>query len=69
MIRTIVFGGLDWGPPILGNYHMMKYIKGFPGLGNKLEIPSQQPRKNVKVCLSPADGGCPYVLLPRSVRV
>ena len=20
--RTIVFGGLDWGPPILGNYHM-----------------------------------------------
>ena len=22
IIRTIVFGGLYWGPPILGNYHI-----------------------------------------------
>ena len=24
IIRTIVFGGLYWGPPILGNYHVNK---------------------------------------------
>ena len=24
IIRTIVFGGLYWGPPILGNYHVKK---------------------------------------------
>ena len=23
IIRTIVFWGLHWGPPILGNYHMI----------------------------------------------
>ena len=23
MIRTRVFGGLSWGAPILGNYHIM----------------------------------------------
>ena len=26
IIRTIVCWGLDWGPPILGNYHMYIYI-------------------------------------------
>ena len=25
IIRTIVFWGLYWGPPILGNYHMCMY--------------------------------------------
>ena len=24
IIRTIVFWGLYWGPPILGNYHMFR---------------------------------------------
>ena len=23
MIRTIVYGDLYWGPPILGNYHLL----------------------------------------------
>ena len=25
LIRTIVFWGLYWGPPILGNYHILLY--------------------------------------------
>ena len=25
-IRTIVFWGLDWGPLILGNYHLALYL-------------------------------------------
>ena len=24
IIRTIIYWGLYWGPPILGNYHMLK---------------------------------------------
>ena len=35
IIRTIVVGGLCWGPPILGNYH----IRGFYGrAGISLEL-------------------------------
>ena len=26
IIRTIVFWGLYWGPPFLGNYHIYIYI-------------------------------------------
>ena len=26
IIRTVVFWGLFWGPPFLGNYHM--YLEG-----------------------------------------
>ena len=26
IIRTIMFGGLYWGPPILGKYHMRQPI-------------------------------------------
>ena len=26
IIRTIVFLGLYWGSPILGNYHIIRYI-------------------------------------------
>ena len=25
LIRIIVFGGLYWGPPLLGSYHCLKY--------------------------------------------
>ena len=31
-IRTIVFGGLYWGPPILGNYHI-GVLRALQGLG------------------------------------
>ena len=30
IIRTIVFWGLYWGPLNLGNYHIVKGLKGFP---------------------------------------
>ena len=29
IIRTIVFWGLHWGPPILGNYHMVPNSRYF----------------------------------------
>ena len=29
IIRTIVFWGLYWGPPILGNYHVV--VTSLPG--------------------------------------
>ena len=34
IIRTIVFGGLYWAPPILGNYHIPSGIRiRSPGTG------------------------------------
>ena len=33
IIRTIVYWGLYWGPPILGNYHMYTWeLKVVPGV-------------------------------------
>ena len=36
MIRVVVFGGIYWGPAILGNYHMYSYDGKHP------EVPHSQ---------------------------
>ena len=39
MIRVIVFWGLYWGPPIVGNYHILKLASG-PGVVGDLHLTS-----------------------------
>ena len=42
IIRTIVFWGLVWGPPILGNYHIGLY-KAHIGV-SKIQGPQDRPQ-------------------------
>ena len=38
MIRTIVFGGLYWGPPSLGNYHLGFGVWGLVWVGRVCRV-------------------------------
>ena len=38
IIRTIVFWGLYWGPPFLGNYHMISYRYMSHVIKSRLEV-------------------------------
>ena len=43
IIRIIIFWGLDWGPPILGNYHLRNSYKVHPRPFGSLSYSLRQP--------------------------
>ena len=51
-IRTMVFGGLYWGPLILGNYHRRAAIRFCPDFHACLQILTDAVRGAGELCTS-----------------
>ena len=49
IIRTIVFWGLYWGPPILGNYHILQdWHCAHTGFGGLARQAAHEPLRSIK---------------------